>query len=730
MELNFFSIAGLTLATTTFLLTFILLIYGRSQLHRIWALFNFVVGLWGIGAFYVGFLHDPAKALSVWRILYLPIIFIPILNYHVVYLLCNLYQPRILRFIYVQGIIFSFLTLFFPFFISSVKYVFNSFYYDVPGFAFYPFFLVWMLIVGYAHYYLFLTLLKAKGRLRNQILYFFVGTALGFMGGITNFLPALGLNWYPIGNFTIPIYCLIVSYAILRYRLLDVNVAITRTGIFVAVYGLVLGLPFVLAFGFRDKLIELVGPNWWMIPFVTLAVLATVGPSIYLYIQKKAEDRLLQEQRRYQTTLRQASLGMGRIKDLRRLLNLIVHVVTRIVRIEHCEIFLFHEDSSQYVLKASKGKGRSENDEGILSAESGLVRYLNKTKEPVVYEEMKQRNQDYHDAEIAAIEENLRNLKGELAVPSFIEDKLIAIIFLGKKRSGKLYSEDDLAVFSILANQSALAIENAQFYEDMKKTHEQLVKTEKMATVGTMADGLSHQINNRLHAMGFIAGDALDALRLKKDMRLSKEAKVLFEELDYALGRIEQNVKQGSDIVEGLLKYTRKGEQGLSAVDLNKLLDAAIEMVQYKIKLTDMKIVRNFNGNVAKIKGNFTQLQEVLFNLLDNAYDAMMQRKSELKEPNYQPTLQIDAEISGRNLEILFRDNGMGVKEEDIKKLFTPFFTTKLSSKKGTGLGLYVIRQIIEENHGGRIHFSSIYQEGTQFRMVLPIMFEENQRKE
>ena len=88
---------------------------------------------------------------------------------------------------------------------------------------------------------------------------------------------------------------------------------------------------------------------------VLLLVLSTAGPFIYLFLQKKAEDTLLQEQRQYQSTLRQASLGMGQIKDLKRLLNLIVHVVTRAVRIEHCKIFLYHEDSKQFTLKAAKG---------------------------------------------------------------------------------------------------------------------------------------------------------------------------------------------------------------------------------------------------------------------------------------------------------------------------------------------------------------------------------------
>ena len=144
-------------------------------------------------------------------------------------------------------------------------------------------------------------------------------------------------------------------------------------------------------------------------------------------------------------------------------------------------------------------------------------------------------------------------------------------------------------------------------------------------------------------------------------------------------------------------------------------------MAQFKIKLNQIDIARNFNGSIAKIRGNFTQLQEVFFNMIDNSYDAMMQRKEEMREPGYRGKIEISVQEEGHNLEIVMKDNGMGVQEKDQKRLFTPFFTTKLSSKKGTGLGLYVIRKIIEENHGGKVEFTSEYRKGSQTKLLLPV---------
>ena len=564
---------------------------------------------------------------------------------------------------------------------------------------------------------IFLRYLSVEGVDRHRCKYLLsamVSTAL--LGAYFNlFLILIGNYKYIwVGPYCSFIMVFVIAYTIVKYRLMDIKLAITKAGIFIVVYTLVLGIPFFAG-------LQILGVGFWLLPTTLMAVFATVGPFVYLHFQRKVEEKLLANQHQYQFTLRRASLGMGRIKDLKKLLMLIVHVVTRTVRIEHCSIYLFHEASNQFILKASKGIKKINDKQSAFSADSSLIKYLKKFKEPLVHEEIKERSKDYNDENLKEVEKIIASLKTELIIPSYIEDKMLAVIALGKKRSGKLYTQEDLVVFSILANQSALAIENAQFYETTKKTHEQLFKAEKMATIGTMADGLSHQINNRLHAMGFIAGDILDTIKITRKNGVSKKTDKVLKEIAEGLHRIEDNVLRGGEIVEGLLKYTRKGTKGFEAVDIDKLISAAVEMAQFKIKISDIDIHRNYNGNTPKVRGNFTQLQEVFFNIIDNSYDAMIQRKEERKEGSYRGVIDINAVINGTTLEIALSDNGMGVRDADKSKLFTPFFTTKLSSRKGTGLGLYVIRQIIEENHKGKVIFISEYGVGTQTRILLPI---------
>jgi signal transduction histidine kinase len=710
-----------------------LVVKSDKKFRLLFGLVALTLAVWALGcAFFSGFPADEYDQALFWFIFgYSGVVFIPVFFAHFVFSFLNENKKWIVYTSYILGGLFlcaNWLSRS-RYFVGDLYFVFDRFYWmnwmesrNPLWIIFYVSF-YWVLL-GYSFYLLLKHYVSSNKLRKNQLKYLIIGSVLGWIGGELQFLPSFGIYHYPLmilAGVLTSVYPFIITYGIIRYRLMDLKLAITRTSIFLFVYSLVLGVPFALGFVLRGTFIDLFGHFWWMAPLVLSTVLATGGPFLYMYLKENTENKLYKTQRQYQNTLRKASLGMGRIKDLKRLLNLIVHVVTRTVRIEHCSIYTHHEASEQFVLKAQKGRTVAEHTDSVFAKDSPLIQYLDKVKEPILYDEARQQAAESGDETFAHLASSMKNLNAALILPSFVEQRLIAFLVLGAKKNGELYNHEDLVVFSILANQSGLAIENAQFYEDMKKTHEQLFKAEKMATIGTMADGLSHQMNNRLHAMGFIAGDAIDTIKLKREQNKPKDDAKFYDDLMYSLKRIEDNVKRSGEIAEGLLRYTRKGEEGFSPVDLNVLLDAVLEMIQFKINMRNLDFVNDLNSRLPLIRGNFTQLQEAFFNMIDNAYDAMMQRRDELKEAGYRPRLEVSAEKKGKNVQITIQDNGIGVKEENLRKLFTPFFTTKLSSKKGTGLGMYVIRQIIEENHNGRVQFTSVYKQGSRTNILLPV---------
>lgn len=719
--MNPFVLSGLFISISSAMMgIFVYLKNPKNIINQVWLLLAFSIAIWGFGAYKIGLTKELVSALFWWKITYIGIIFIPILFLHFVYIYLGKKNKSGILCAYILGIFFI-ITNFTGHLVRNVNWVFNSFYYPAypPTFLYIVFIFFWCFLVIYTHIILFVSFKRADGIRKNQIKYFFLATVVGYIGGGTSFLPKLGINLYPYGNFTVPLYPLIMSYAILRYRLMDIKLAITRTGVFVFVYTLVLGLPFFVGAKYRWSLKIMFGEHWWMVPLGLMGVLATFGPYFYIYLQRKAEGRLLKEQRLYQQTLKQASAGMTRIRSLRKLLNLIAHIVTSTVKISYIAVYLYDEQSNEYVLHVSRDKGRVSVAK--ISADNFLVLWLIRNRDILIYDEVKRRFQDTNFEGYRHLEEEMKALTAAVIIPSFLEDKFMGFFVLGDKLSGQIYTTDDLNVFQVLASQAALAIENAKFYEEAKEMQEQISQAEKMATIGTMADGLSHQLNNRFYALSLIAGNTIDTIKMTDASKCTPEIQDMIHEINHALGRIQVNVMQGGEVVRGLLKYSRKGDVGFEALELNAIITNTIEMVQFKVRLSEIDIVRDF-GELPKIKGNMSQLEEVFFNFIDNSYDSIVERRTILKEEGYRGRITISARQKNEEiLEIIVEDNGMGVKTEDAKKVFTPFFTTKTSSRKGTGLGLYVIKRIITDMHKGKINFESDHKVGTRFIVELPL---------
>ncbi len=726
--MNIFWFSSVVLQVSALIVGVLTLLRSNNKVtNTIFALMSLSFAVWGIGSSVFSRIpiEDYREAMFWWQFSYTGVIASIVFYAHFTFRYLNIHKRKFLLLIYLVGLLFMFLNWYSrsSLFLGDLRFVFNQFYWHDWISSSNPIFLIfhvgfYLLLSGYCFVITLKHFRKTTGLVRNQLKYIIFGSIFVWLGGALNFSIDYGFNIYPFGNFIILPYVFVFAYATAKYRLLDIRVAITRAGVFILVYTLVLGAPFAAAIWFKDKLVDILGSQWWMFPFGLLAFLATGGPFLYIYIQRQAENRLFKEQKRYQDTLKQASVGMTRIRDLRKLLDLIAHIVTKTVKISYAAIYLLNEDTEEYTVQVSRDKGRIPLQK--IASDNPLIQWIVFKREPIIYDEVKRLMEDTHNETYRHLEENMRLLTASVIIPSFLEDKFIGFFVLGDKISGEIYTIEDLNVFQVLASQAALAIENAEFYEEAKEMQDQIAQAEKMATIGTMADGLSHQINNRFHALSLIAADTIDTIKTTDTASCSPEMQEMIKKISYALERVEANVMQGAEVVKGILKYSRKGEQGLTALDLDQIIDGTLEMVQFKVKLNEIDFIRNYSKDIPKIKGNLVQLEEAFFNFIDNAYDAIVERRTLLKEAGYKGKITVTATPKDKSIEIVVEDNGMGVKEEDAKKVFTPFFTTKISARKGTGLGLYVIKKIITDAHKGKINFESAYQVGTRFILELP----------
>ena len=723
------ALIGLTNTVSTIgLALFVFLKHPQEKTNQAYLSFGLSVGLYSIGYFLCGMSKTTGDALFAFKVLTTGIILI---NSGYLEFAFNLLGARkrkriILFVIHLLNILFV-VSVWGERLFSSVGLRNAWGFWPYPKPMFYAYFLMWFLQMGYGLRAIRVGYAQAPSRQAVQLRYVFYSTLIGYVGGGTNWLPWFGINFPPYLNALVSVYVGILAYAIVRYHLMEIRTAITRTGIFVFVYCVVLGAPALLVWQGRLFLEASLGPAWWLLPAGLFSLLSFIGPFCYLILQRKAEAVLLKEQKAYQQTLLQASRGMTLIKDLDHLLKLIVHILTKTVKITHARIFLWDNNAKNYICKAVRGDHHNGAD-GIIAEDSALIRQLHLDKEPLMLEEIR----SHHYGSDWVITE-MEALDAAVVVPSFVQERLIGFVVLGAKRSNRLYTESDLDILTTLANQTALAIENCIFLTEFEEQQAHFFQAAKMADLGTMASGIGHQVNNRFNVIKLGAESALmmELVKLKKYFELNdpETGKKLVGGLADTCQRIAKNAEHGGEIVKRLLDFSRLA-QGFRLMDVKDAIESSVRLWECKHDLREIGFRMEIAGDLRKIKGNFSEIEEVLFNLLDNAADAIQMKEEAYALGNLprpadpvKGTIRLKAENQDWNGQphvlITVRENGIGMSEETQKKIFVPFFTMKATAIKGTGLGLYIIRRMVDA-HQGRIKIESEYGKGTTFHVYLP----------
>jgi signal transduction histidine kinase len=345
---------------------------------------------------------------------------------------------------------------------------------------------------------------------------------------------------------------------------------------------------------------------------------------------------------------------------------------------------------------------------------------------------------------------------GGLAVPFVLEGRAVALLSLGRRLSGRLYSGEDRRLLATLANQGALAVENAlalaevrelnatlegkveqrtaelaRALEALRETQRQMLQQEKMASLGQLVAGVAHEINNPLN---FIEGNlfhlrehtqalatAIEAYeKLVADeaaalgprvaeLREAHDLPFVIGDLPSLLAACEDGVSRASAIVKDLRSFSRIDSGRASEVDLAAALDAAVKLL--RSRLGAIEIARDYQP-VPPVECLEGQISQVLVNLLANAADAIGERGRIVLRTRAAGAERVVLEVE---------DDGCGIAEADLGRIFEPFFTTK-EVGQGTGLGLAISYGIVAR-HGGQIRVASEPGRGSCFAVELPLRY-------
>lgn len=260
-----------------------------------------------------------------------------------------------------------------------------------------------------------------------------------------------------------------------------------------------------------------------------------------------------------------------------------------------------------------------------------------------------------------------------------------------------------------LLNRDSCAVGRIVIVDDITdriNMENQLTQTEKLSSIGLLAAGVAHEVNTPLAVISSYAQ------MLGKQLR-SDEA--THKRLAPVLEKITQQTFRASEIVNGLLNFSRMGSVDFGRVDLNAMVRDTILLLEHQMRSSGVSITAELTANLAAVSGNRGKLQQVLVNLVLNAKDAVQDKGS--------GGVRIFTAQTSKGVELRVEDDGVGMPPEIVRKIYDPFFTTKSNPKegerKGTGLGLAVTYGIIQE-HAGTIEVSSTVGEGTVFRLELP----------
>jgi signal transduction histidine kinase len=325
-------------------------------------------------------------------------------------------------------------------------------------------------------------------------------------------------------------------------------------------------------------------------------------------------------------------------------------------------------------------------------------------------------------------------------MPIKAEQNIVGIIVIESEHKNS-YKSHHIDILRNLASYVAIAILNAQSYEEikiahdeLKKTQGQLIQAEKMASLGQLTTGIAHEIKNPLNFINnFSEGTIEFCTDLKEDIESIVKEKITTQDLDYILETIEEmedylskinnNGKRIDKIVKSMMEHARGQSSEKVMTDINSFLKEYSVLAYHGFRGQYKHFNANFFYDFDESQPKATILQQefsrVITNIIDNACYSTMKKKSRIGD-DFNAEIRISTYNENDRMIISIRDNGLGIDENTIQKVFNPFFTTKPTGE-GTGLGLSLSYDVIKNSHNGEMKVNSEVDEFAEFQILLPI---------
>ncbi|MGD8369494.1 MAG: ATP-binding protein [Desulfobacterales bacterium] len=393
----------------------------------------------------------------------------------------------------------------------------------------------------------------------------------------------------------------------------------------------------------------------------------------------------------FYNTFRDISSLVHSSVDLKEILELVVWKVSEALDAKGAILRILNLESGEFELSASYGLSDAYLSKGPITQQH-LITDVYRKKSYVIIDDVLNDSRVHYPQE--AYQEGIRIV---LDLPLVFRDDIAGLmrVFFAAPRS---FETDEIDFAVALAQQCACAIDKARLIEEQRARYDHLVlQTEKLSSLGRMAAGIAHEINNPL------AGVLLYSTNLYKKIPEDSPLKE-------GMAVIIRETQRCKIIIQDLLEFARDREPKKSMADIHQIIDRSLTMLENEFRLRQIQIEKSYAEEMRRGMLDESQLQQVFVNLLLNAAHAI-DRKGTIR-------IRTRLNAAGQQVIIDVEDTGCGIAPEDISRVFEPFFSTK---KNGSGLGLAVSYGIIR-NHDGVMTVASTRGKGACFTIKLPLV--------
>lgn len=621
--------------------------------------------------------------------------FVPVTCYHFVLSFVSTYQPkrwRLLKSSYGVGALVVVLL------------------YLAPGWA--PYWYGWFCLLSFpplfsmGMYRLVQRLSKTLSPVeRTQLAYILAGGAVGLSLAASDIMAFLGFGTYPLSNLGSFFFPVLIAFVIVRFGLLDLGVMVGR-GLSLLILATVIYLFYrIVGFWFGETPFAV----YFNVVLAAFFLMMTFNP--LLRVMQNLADRFVQKDAYlFQEQLGRLSKDIISIIDQQVLFRHTYETLARSERLKDVALFILDQEERWFRQIQPVASGPSRKDR--IEADSSLAMLLRESPRVLIQDEIARdlsqlwMGQDRRK-HFLSVQRTLNWQGMDFCVPMSYRNKLRGLVFLSLKANGPLPNRRERDLLLALGGQLAVSLDNARIYNQMSEQ-------DRLAALGEMAAGLAHEIRNPL---GAIKGAAQFLLSGDRPPDEADFLRIIIMEADRL-----------NAVLHRFLVFARPGERAHETVDLVEVAQRAVAVLhapglaeETRIQLTPPPEA----DQPLLVEANADELQQVLLNLLLNARQAVEQLPTERRTITVSfarrlgslPSTPAAPPPSSEAI-VSIHDLGHGMSPETVKKIFTPFFTTR---EEGTGLGLPICQRIVQD-YSGRIDVESEEGVGSTFQVVLPLV--------